>query len=306
MDFRSPPFRLGCCGQIVRNYGSGWGLEKMFGRATVIGLILTFGLRLLCLAEGRQTVPKTPDVRTPVVVELFTSEGCSSCPAADNLLARLAESQPIPDAEIIALAEHVDYWNHLGWKDPFSSVQFTERQKWYVEFFRSDGAYTPQMVVDGQVEFIGSNVDKAREAILKAARLPKASISLVSATAQRSGSRKGTAVSIKITVDHLPPISPRETTEVLLAVTESNLRTEVLRGENAGRHLRHTAVVRRFDVLGRINSSQPLPFSADSTVALESGWRIENLQAIVLVQERKSRRILGAMSIPLKPPDGQD
>src|SRR5213594_3831029 len=99
--------------------------------------------------------------RGPVLVELFTSEGCSSCPPADALLARLEKSQPVAEAEIIVLSEHVDYWNRLGWRDPFSSVEFTLRQQRYTEGFRRDGAYTPQMVVDGRVEFVGSDERQA-------------------------------------------------------------------------------------------------------------------------------------------------
>src|SRR5690349_8763413 len=116
--------------------------------------------------------------RVPVVIELFTSEGCSSCPPADAVLMQLEKNQPVAGAEIIALSEHVDYWNYIGWSDPFSSEAFSARQQAYAPIFGNDGVYTPQMVVDGQAEFIGSNSGKAQTAIARAAKLPKAEVKI--------------------------------------------------------------------------------------------------------------------------------
>ena len=103
------------------------------------------------------TVAAAPEPATPVVVELFTSEGCSSCPPADRLLAQLDQTQPVPGAQIIALEQHVDYWNDLGWMDPFSSVLFSERQQDYINALHASTAYTPEMVVDGAAEFVGGD-----------------------------------------------------------------------------------------------------------------------------------------------------
>src|ERR1044071_3136232 len=119
---------------------------------------------------------------TPVLVELFTSEGCSSCPPADEVLSKLDKTQLIQGVEVIALGEHVDYWNKLGWLDPYSSAEFSTRQNNYADAFGRDSVYTPQMIVDGQDEFVGANWNKAREAIMKAARLPKAKIEILSAS----------------------------------------------------------------------------------------------------------------------------
>ena len=105
---------------------------------------------------------------TPVVVELFTSEGCSSCPPADLVLQRLEAGVGVPGAYVIALGEHVTYWDRLGWKDRFSADVFTRRQENYTWQFRSDSAYTPQMIVNGQAEFVGSDEARARREILKA------------------------------------------------------------------------------------------------------------------------------------------
>src|SRR5258705_6697781 len=110
---------------------------------------------------------------TPVLVELFTSEGCSSCPPADEVLSKLDKTQSIQGIEVIALGEHVDYWNKLGWLDPYSSAEFSARQSRYADGFGQESVYTPQMIVDGRDEFAGGNWNKAREAIMKAPRLPK-------------------------------------------------------------------------------------------------------------------------------------
>src|SRR5215469_7788691 len=113
----------------------------------------------------QSSAPPSAAPRVPVIVELFTSEGCSSCPPADALLARLESAQPVSGAQIIALEEHVDYWDHLGWMDPFSSAEWTRRQQDYSGAFRRDGEYTPQMVVDGREEFVGSRSDLAARAL---------------------------------------------------------------------------------------------------------------------------------------------
>src|SRR5215468_246613 len=118
-----------------------------------IKLSIAFTLVLACAVVARQSAGKSQErarsgERVPVIVELFTSEGCSSCPPADEALRRLASTQPVPGVEIVAMSEHVDYWNSLGWTDPFSSSQFSQRQDEYGKAFGLDGSYTPQMVVD--------------------------------------------------------------------------------------------------------------------------------------------------------------
>jgi hypothetical protein len=226
--------------------------------------------------------------RTPVIVELFTSEGCSSCPPADEVIARLERTQPVEGAEIIALGEHVDYWNHIGWSDPFSSPIFSERQGAYAEAFGRDGVYTPQMVVDGSAEFIGSNWNKAVAAISQAARLPKADIQIT--TIQN----KADDVSLQVHVSNLPAVTAGETIDLLLAVTESDLSSNVLRGENAGRSLNHRTVVRKLSLIYSAEAMPGSSFSAGSTVELPKGWNAENLRAVAFAQERKSRRVTGA------------
>lgn len=193
----------------------------------------------------------------------------------------LESTQPVPSAEVIALGQHVDYWNRLGWKDPFSSAQFTDRQRAYAAGFGT-GFYTPQAVVNGQVELIGSNHAALAAAIAKAAQGPRAAVQLAR-----------TANNLAVTVSDLPAGTPAAT--VLLAITETGLETQVGRGENAGRLLRHAAVVRALRALGPARGSATF----NVPLALRPGWKTENLRAVVLVQDGATRRIVGAASLPL-------
>src|SRR5215471_21555258 len=135
-----------------------------------MGLVLGVALGIAGPAD------RLPEERQAVLVELFTSEGCSSCPAADVLLERLERSQPVPGAQIVVLSEHVDYWNRIGWADPYSSSAFSARQEQYARRFRTQGPYTPQMIVDGRSEFVGSDTRLAESAIRSAIKQPRAGI----------------------------------------------------------------------------------------------------------------------------------
>lgn len=229
--------------------------------------------------------------RAPIIVELFTSEGCSSCPPADAVLSQLETTQPVAGAEIIAMSEHVDYWNYIGWSDPFSSEAFSARQHAYAPVFGNDGVYTPQMVVDGQAELIGSNSGKARTAIAQAAKFPKAEVRIISANDKSVAANQ--AIRLKIGVEKLPRISAGDVAEILFAITESNLSSQVVRGENTGRKLAHTSVVRELRSLGRIDDPNKL-FETETSVILKNDWKQQDLRAVVFVQERANKRILGA------------
>jgi hypothetical protein len=233
--------------------------------------------------------------RVPVLVELFTSEGCSSCPPADELLTRLEQTQPVDGAEVIALSEHVDYWNRLGWADPYSSSEFSARQNDYARAFDTDGVYTPQMIVDGRAQFVGSDSGRARKAIAGALRDSKATVTVNLASEDtRAGS-----ITLDVRADRPQNVSEGDSAEVLLAITESGLRSSVSRGENAGRRLSHTAVIRKLTALGSVDSQGGAQFVAKPVVQISRGWKRESLKAVVFVQERTSRRVLGVAASPL-------
>lgn len=233
--------------------------------------------------------PMTPnaDVATstvPVVVELFTSEGCSSCPSADAALRELETAQSVPGVEVIALGQHVDYWNRLVWKDPFSSAAFTERQRGYSQGFGS-GSYTPQAVVNGRYEFVGSQKSTLAETVRKAAQAPRATVTL----------SRNAAGTLAMNVTNVP--AGTKVADVLLAVTESGLSTQVGRGENSGRLLRHASVVRTLRPLGTVAADGT--FTGIAPLVLDGQWKTQNLRAVVLVQEHASRYIVGVASLPL-------
>lgn len=234
------------------------------------------------------------DRQIPVVVELFTSEGCSSCPAADRLLARLEQMQPVAGAQVIAVEEHVDYWNQLGWKDPFSSAQYRARQNDYAIAFHASDIFTPQMVVNGQAAFIGSDVSRAEREIVAAAQAATTLVSLD----LRPNPKDDELVDLAVQVSN-PKSAKWRDSNVYLAVTERGLVTTVQGGENAGRTLRHSSVVRSFGVIGRVDPKGANGGELVSTLRLPREWRRENLRAVVFVQERSGYRITGANVVDL-------
>src|SRR5207244_1098357 len=169
----------------------------------------------------------------PILVELFTSEGCSSCPPADAVLARLHQKQPVPGVQLLVLSEHVDYWNNLGWKDPFSDAIFTERQSLY-----GSRIYTPQVVVDGRIDVLGSDEEGISRAARGAASEPHGTLRSVRSVHN-----------VQISVARLPPHGPAQ---VIVAAVEDGLVSKVAKGENEGRTLAHTAVVRSLKGVGSI------------------------------------------------------
>jgi len=199
------------------------------------------------LATGFAATAGAQD-KPPVVVELFTSEGCSSCPPADALLGELAQR---PD--IVPLAFHVDYWDYIGWKDPYASPANTQRQHDYAAALGLHMVYTPQMVVDGRTDVVGSERGDVAVAIGKAAAAPKLAISI-----------EKDAGGYRVLIPAAAPPAGGPAT-VWLAFFDSEKETRVARGENGGRTLKEYNIVREWRQIGSWNGqtlSLPLPMPA--------------------------------------------
>ncbi len=257
-----------------------------------LAMMLVFGGVAAILGCAETKASRTPASGTDapanvVIVELFTSEGCSSCPPADALLKKLSEEQPVPGAEIIALEEHVDYWDHLGWKDAFSSFAYTERQSDYAKKFGDSGVYTPQMIVDGETEFVGSRSREARAVIQKAAARPKLGIQLTTAASSEVDTA---AFDIKIV--RAPGATNGNEAEVWVAVTEKELYSNVNAGENSGEKLQHAAVVRILRKVDTFRNSSD--YQTHASLKLNPAWQRNNLKFVAFAAEKNSRKIIGA------------
>jgi len=216
----------------------------------------------------------------PILVELFTSEGCSDCPPADTLLRTLDSTQPIPGAQLVVLEEHVDYWDDLGWRDPFSSHAFTLRQGEYVDRLRvSQGPYTPQMVVDGGDAFVGNDRAQAARALAKEAKVEKINIKISSLRVEQG------KVLAHVETDAVPSKG-----EVFIAIALDHAQSQVLRGENGGRQLEHVAVVERLASVGKMKKGEP--FSKD--IAINLNHPGTDYRVIAFVQQADEGRVLGA------------
>jgi hypothetical protein len=224
----------------------------------------------------------------PVLAELFTSEGCSSCPPADALLMKLDRLQPVTGAHVIVLSEHVDYWNQLGWRDPFSSPQFTRRQTDYARLMGSE-VYTPQIVIDGRVQLNGSDAQAVQAAITRAAARPKLPVRIVQAT--REATREGNAAVVHLSV----PALPSGRSDVWIAVADESDQSSVTRGENSGRKLAHVAVVRSLIKVGAVSKAEGF----DQTVRLPLNAAHTAGSRIVVFLALPYSAVMGADSTPL-------
>jgi hypothetical protein len=257
-----------------------------------VKILLISTIAFLSVTAGTSTrasgsLPSS-DVRIPVLVELFTSEGCSSCPPADAFLQKL-DRQPVAGEEMIVLSEHVDYWNHIGWKDPYSARSYSERQSAYARRLGLENVYTPQMVVDGTSEFVGSNAALANEAFVKALHRPKLAVRL-------SGVAAGAPniLQAHLEADALQASFGLREADVYVAIALSHAESQVSHGENAGRTLAHTSVVRSIVKVGTFRQGEA--FAQDVRLRLDAGSDPRNLRLVAFVQEPGQGRVIGAVS----------
>jgi hypothetical protein len=237
------------------------------------------------------TAQTSPTDRTPVLVELFTSEGCSSCPPADALLAKLDHDQPVNGAQIIVLGEHVDYWDNLGWHDRFSSHQYTDRQKQYSVRLRVDDIYTPQMIVDGSDQFLGSDAPHAHRAIEHAAQISKIKLALSRPTVD------GQKVSASVTLP--APATSKPQADLYAALVDPTDTTEVHSGENGGHRLQHVGVVRSLQRVGSLKdlTNGPVSFSLNAP----GDAKPATMRMVVFAQQSGQGPVLGAVLTTVTP-----
>jgi len=273
-------------------------------RWRALGIVAAAAMALAMAAggvRGRDVAPEPGKAagQGPVVVELFTSQGCSSCPPADRLLSRLKRDPRLAGA-VIPLAFHVDYWNRLGWSDPFSSSLWSQRQTAYAHTFRSNRVYTPQLVVNGRTECVGSEEAEVMRRIREAlAAGPAGVVSLAAPGAAGAGDARVT-VSARL----LRPV-PGAGVDVWVALTESGLSTAVGAGENATATLHNDQVVRR---LVKAFTLPPTPAaggaagdgrSGEVTLPIDGKWNRAALDVVAFLQDPQSLAIYGAASRPL-------
>jgi hypothetical protein len=251
-----------------------------------ISLLTTMlSFRFVDAASIRAGASRDDRPSSPVLVELFTCEECSSCPPADALLERLDRSQQVSGAGLIVLSEHVDYWNDIGWKDPYSSHEYSERQSAYAAQFGLGSIYTPQIIVDGHFEFVGSDERRAKQAIQNTTKVMKTPVSISS----RLSDEKMTV--FRIETGPLASSSTAESAGIFLAIADDSDESHVSGGENAGRTLKHVAVLRNLIRIGALDKSAG--FSREMKLDL-NGKNQRNLRVAVIVQEADAGRVWGA------------
>jgi hypothetical protein len=263
----------------------------MKGLLAIAGFLLcTNGLSCVsAIGQANENTAQTPSGRghgNPVLVELFTSEGCSSCPPADEFVRKLDQQQPVADAQLIVLSEHVDYWDHEGWKDPYSSAALTARQADYERALALSTSYTPQLIVDGAGEVHLSDSQQIEKVFKQAAATPKIAVVLNGVSIDPANPK---LLRAHVAAD---ANTGKSNADVYLAVALDHADSQVLRGENGGRHLVHTAVVVQLVKIGKLDKGKS--FAQDVQVQLKPGIDPSILRVIAFVQAPGPGKLLGA------------
>jgi hypothetical protein len=221
----------------------------------------------------------------PVLVELFTSEGCSSCPPADVLLQKMDASQPVGGAQLIVLSEHVDYWDHDGWKDPHSSAALTERQVSYDKALGLKTPYTPQMIVDGTSEVHANNPEQLNKVLQEATFAPKIPVRIGEVKLEGAPAVLGMRIEAE-------GYSDKRGADVYVAMVLDRVESQVLHGENGGKRLTHVAVVLEIRKIGKLSKSKS--FGENVQLKLKPGTDSKNVRIVAFVQEPGFGKVLGA------------
>jgi len=250
-------------------------------------LVILLSIASVARAQVADAANPSSTETHPVVVELFTSEGCSSCPPADVVIQKLDTYQPIAGAQLIVLSEHVTYWDHDGWKDPNSSPALTDRQSSYEPVLGEKEAFTPQMIVDGTQQLrLGDSHDKIEGILKQAAAIPKVPVRISNVTVDPANPNVLRA--------HIETDANLEKhgADVFVAVALDHVESQVLKGENGGRHLVHVAVVQQLTKVGKLPKGKS--FAQDVQLKLSAGTDPKNIRLIALVQESGPGKVLGA------------
>jgi hypothetical protein len=263
--------------------------SKFFVGVTLMKLILaiasiTAGIVATAVFAASPEASAPKGARVPVLLELFTSEGCSDCPPADRILASL-DQQPVGGAELIVLGEHVDYWDYQGWADPYSSPVYSDREKRYSQLLGAN-VYTPQLVVDGRVQIVGGNRPEIMSAIRRAVQEPKLPLSI---SAVRSGN--------EATV-HVEANGGGRNADLYIALAMDRGESHVMRGENRGRTLDHVAIARAVLKIGKWEGAHPatrdLSISAKQFPASLATAQPGDIRVVAFLQDPKTGRVLRA------------
>jgi hypothetical protein len=229
--------------------------------------------------------PADANASQPVLIELFTSEGCSSCPPADIILQRLDDFQPIAGAQLIVLSEHVTYWDHDGWKDPNSSPALTDRQSAYETQLGEKESFTPQFVIDGTREVLINHIQQMEDVLNQAKDEPRIALHLSEVKIDR-----GDATVLRCHIESGP--DEIHNADIYVAVALNHVESQVLKGENGGKHLVHVAVVEQLVKIGKIAKGKS--FAQDVQLKLKPGTDSNNVRVVAFLQESGPGRVLGA------------